>query len=243
MPDFYGKGWGFSFASYVVPKFKVTQNPSSTSTTFYSKPRLSYKAELTNLTPLSKKGFFKTGLAYGDFRDDEGLKIEQSESITGKAIDVYDKYNEGMRYVALSVQYGRVLLSNENQALTLSAGASFNQIIPAGWGIVRREFDEKDGRFKNIYEVEGDHYGNPEVESQPFLSGKIDISYWSKLSDNFSFYLTPFIDVSNKHVLVGDYKIYGKLNTYNGQIYKKFHQYGISTGIFWMLPRKIRISK
>lgn len=243
MPDFYGKGWGFSFASYVVPKFKVTQNPSSASTTFYSKPRISYKAGLTNLTPLSKKSFLKTAIAYGDFRVDEGLKIEQAESITGKAIDIYEKYSEGMRYVALSIQYGRVLLSNENQALTLAIGGSFNQIRPAGWESIRREFDGKDGRFKTIYEVEGDDYGNIDLESRPFLSGKLDISYWSKLSDNFSFYLSPFMDISNKHVLVGDYKIYGRNNTYAGHIYKKFHQYGISTGIFWMLPRKIRIAK
>jgi hypothetical protein len=243
MPDFYGKGWGLSFASYWVSKFKVNQKPASASTTFYSKSRLSYKGELTKLTPLSKKTFLKASFAFGNFPLDDGVRIEQNESITGESIDIYEKYDEGLRYGALSLQYGRILLSDVNQALTFSVGGSVNRITPSGWGDSRTELDAKDRRSKKIYEVEGDDYGNPDSESLPFLSGKIDISYWAKINDNFSLYLTPFIDVSNKDILVGGYKIFGKNTVYEGRIHKKFQQFGISAGVFWMLPRKIRIEK
>lgn len=243
MPDFYGKGWGLSFAPYWVSKFKVNQNPASASTTFYSKSRLSYKGELTKLTSLSKKAFLKASFAFGGFNTDDGVKIEQNESITGKAIDVYEKYNIGLSYVALSLQYGRILLSDANQALTFSVGTSINRITPTGWGYNWTEFDAQDGRSKKIYEVEGNEGGNPDLEGIPFLSGKIDLSYWSKINDNFSLCLTPFIDVSNKDILVGDYKIFGKNTVYEGRMHKKFQQFGISAGIFWMLPRKIRIAK
>ena len=60
--DFQGKGWGLSLTPYFVPKFTINQNPVSQTTTVFSKPRLSYKAELSNLTPLSKKAFLKTRL-------------------------------------------------------------------------------------------------------------------------------------------------------------------------------------
>ena len=147
--DFYAKGWGLSFTPYIVPKFIVNQNPTSQTTIVYSKPRLSYKAELNNLTPLSNKAFLKTSLSYGGFRTDEGLNIDQAESITGKPIDIYEKYNEGMRYFALSTQLGHLLMSNEYQALTISAGASLNRIIPAGWGDNRTAIDEKDSRLNS----------------------------------------------------------------------------------------------
>ncbi len=233
--DFYGKGWGVSFTPYIVPKFSVVQNPISKTTLFYSKPRLSYKGELSKLTPLSKKAFLKTTLAYGGFRTDEGLKIEQSESISGKEIDIYEKYSEGMRYWAFTAQYNYILFTNEYQALTLGLGVSVNRVVPAGWGDVRTAYDNQEGRTKIYYETEGDDYGAPDSRGRPFLSGVFDVSYWSKIDERFSFYVSPFTEISDKSVLFGNYKIYGRKNEYEGLIHKKFQQFGLRLGVFYML--------
>ncbi len=233
--DFYGKGWGISFTPYIVPKFSVVQNPISQTTFFYSKPRLSYKGELSKLTPLSTKAFLKTTLAYGGFKTDEGLKIEQSESISEKEIDIYEKYSEGMRYWVLSMQYNHVLFSNEYQALTLGLGVSVNKVVPAGWGDVRTAYDNQVGRTKIYYETEGDDYGAPDSRGRPFVSGVFDVSYWSKIDERFSFYISSFTEISDKSVLFGNYKIYGRKNMYDGMIHKKFHQYGLRLGVFYML--------
>ena len=233
--DFYGKGWGLSFTPYIVPKFSIVQNPISETTLFYSKPRLSYKGELSKLIPLSTKAFFKTTIAYGGFRTDEGLKIDLNESISGKEIDIYEKYSEGMRYWALLLQYNYVLFSNEYQALTLGLGASVNRVTPAGWGDVRTAYDNQVGRTKIYYETEGDDYGVPDSRSRPFLSGVFDVSYWSKIDEHFSFYLSPFVEIGDKKVMTGDYKIYGRKNTYEGMIHKKFQQFGLRLGVFYML--------
>ena len=173
--------------------------------------------------------------ARGGFRTDEGLNIDQAESITGKPIDIYEKYSEGMRYFALSTQLGHLLVSNEYRALTISVGTSLNRIVPAGWGDNRTAIDEKDSRLKKIYETEGDDYGSPETRGRPFLSGVLDVSYWSKIDDRFSFYVSPFVELSNKHVLAGNYTIYGRNNTFQGNIYKKFQQFGLKIGLFWMI--------
>ncbi len=233
--DFYGKGWGMSFTSYIVPKFSVVQNPTSTTTLFYSKPRLSYKGEFSKLTPLSKKSFLKMTLAYGNFMYDQGLKVEQSESISGKAIDVYEKFSPGMRYLALTAQYNYVLFTNEYQALTMGLGASVNRVLPEFMDDLLKTDDIQLGRTRIYYQLDAFTSGVPESIGRPFLSGVFDVSYWSKIDERFSFYVSPFVEIGDKKVMVGNYKIYGRKNTYEGLIHKKFQQLGLRLGVFYML--------